>query len=85
MIGITNLLLKNSADVTGQLGGASKKVKPMPLCVLFLLIAVAYIMKTYIVYVSYNTVAPKFSKDKYEPITFGESFMLILLVIGLLF
>ena len=85
MIGITNLLLKTSADVTGQIGGASKKIKPIPLYVLFLLIAAAYIMKTYIVYVSYNTVAPKLSKDNYEPITFGESFMLILLVIGLLF
>tara|TARA_B100000902_G_C27202439_1_gene859795 strand:+ start:901 stop:1155 length:255 start_codon:yes stop_codon:yes gene_type:complete len=84
MIGISKIISNISQEI-GQIGGAAKKVKPIPLNLLLLIIIVAYLLKTYIVYVSYNSIAPKLYEEKYEPITFGESFMLILLVIGLLF
>tara|TARA_B100001094_G_scaffold154845_1_gene149823 strand:+ start:10306 stop:10560 length:255 start_codon:yes stop_codon:yes gene_type:complete len=84
MIGISKIIANISQEI-GQMGGAAKKVKPVPLTFLLPVIIVAYLLKTYIVYVSYNSIAPKLHEEKYEPITFGEAFMLILLVIGLLF
>ena len=62
-----------------QAGGFNKGMVINPF-MLFVVSILIFLIKAFLVQWSYNTIMPKFLEERYRPLTFNESIILIILI-----